>query len=123
MQEASGAWVIEEFKSAYLPGQETRRSGAAFARHQRQLLYYCELWRRLGHAPVSGRLIYVDLASGEESVTLVACDPEELERGLERRLRELLAIGQAEMESGRPKGRRRRPPAVSARRAPARPES
>ncbi len=103
VQEASGVWVIEEFKSAYLPGQETRRNGAAFARHQRQLLYYCDLWRRLGHAPVSGRLIYVDLASGEETVMLTACDPEELERGLERRLRELLAIGQAEMERRRQK--------------------
>ena len=103
VQEASGAWLIEEFKSAYLPGQETRRGGAAFARHQRQLLVYCDLWRRLGHSPVSGRLIYVDLASGEESVIPAAYDPAEQERDLERRLRQLLAIGQAEAEIRRQK--------------------
>jgi DNA excision repair protein ERCC-2 len=103
VRESSGAWLIEEFKSAHLADLETRRAGAAFARHQRQLLFYCELWRRLGHSPVSGRLVYVDLASGEESVIPAACDPEEQERGLERRLRQLLAIGLAEAESRREK--------------------
>jgi len=103
VQESSGAWLIEEFKSAFLPGQETRRAGAAFARHQRQLLYYCELWRRLGHAPVRGRLIYVDLVSGEESVIPAAYDPAGQERELEQRLRQLLALGQAEAETRRQK--------------------
>ena len=103
VQEASGAWLIEEFKSGCLPGQETRRGGAAFARHQRQLLVYCDLWRRLGHSPVSGRLIYVDVASGAESVIPAVYDPVEQERDLERRLRELLALGQAEAEIRRQK--------------------
>jgi DNA excision repair protein ERCC-2 len=103
VQEPSGAWLIEEFKSSYLPGQETRRTGAAFARHLSQLLIYCELWRRLGHSPVSGRLIYVDLSSGEESVIPAAYDEAEQERVLERRLRGLLAIGQAEADSRRQK--------------------
>jgi DNA excision repair protein ERCC-2 len=102
-QEPSGAWLIEEFKSSCLPGQETRRGGAAFARHERQLLLYCDLWRRLGHSPVSGRLIYVDIASGEESAIAVAYDAEEQERDLERRLRQLLAIGRAEAEIRRQK--------------------
>ncbi len=96
VRQPSGAWLIEEFKSTFLPGQETRRGGAAFARHQRQLLLYCDLWRRLGNSPVQGRLVYVDLASGEECVVPAAYDPAEAERGLERRLRQLLAIGQAE---------------------------
>jgi len=103
MQEPSGAWLIEEFKSAYLPGQETRRAGGAFARHQRQLLVYCDLWRRLGHSPVRGRLVYVDLASGEESAIAAAYDPAEQERALERRLRQLLALGRAESETRRQK--------------------
>jgi len=103
VQEASGAWLIEEFKSSYLPGQETRRAGASFAHHQRQLLIYCELWRRLGHSPVGGRLIYVDLSSGEESVIPADYDAAEQERDLEQRLRQLLAIGQAEAESRRQK--------------------
>jgi DNA excision repair protein ERCC-2 len=103
VQESSGAWLIEEFKSAFGPGEETRRAGAAFARHQRQLLFYCDLWRRLGHAPVHGRLIYVDLASGEESVIPTAYDPAEQERDLERRLRQLLALGRAEAEIRRRK--------------------
>jgi DNA excision repair protein ERCC-2 len=103
VRQPSGAWLIEEFKSTFLPGQETRRGGAAFARHQRQLLLYCDLWRRLGNSPVQGRLIYVDLASGEESVIPAAYDQEEEERGLERRLRQLLAIGQAEVEMRRQK--------------------
>ena len=99
----SGAWLIEEFKSAYLPGQEIRRGEAAVARHQRQLLLYCDLWRRLGHGEVSGRLIYVDLASGEETVIPADYDAEEAERDLERRLRQLLAIGQAEAATRRRK--------------------
>jgi DNA excision repair protein ERCC-2 len=103
VQEASGAWLIEEFKSAYLLGQETRRGGAAFARHQRQLLFYCDLWRRLGHSPVRGSLIYVDLASGEEYALPAAYEEAEQERALERRLRQLLAIGQAEAEIRRQK--------------------
>ena len=111
VQEPSGGWLIEEFKSAYLPGQETRRAGAAFERHQRQLLLYCDLWRRLGHSPVSGRLIYVDLASGEESVIPAAYEEAEQERDLERRLRQLLAIGRAEAE-------RRRQKAAAAARLP-----
>jgi len=103
VRETSGAWLIEEFKSAHLPGQETRRAGAAFARHQRQLLFYCDLWRRLGHSPVRGRLIYVDLASGDESAIPAPYDPAEQERDLERRLRQLLAIGRAEAEIRRQK--------------------
>ena len=103
VQEPSGAWLIEEFKSAHLPGQETRRAGAAFARHQRQVLLYCDLWRRLGHSPVHGRLIYVDPASGVESVIPADFDPAEQERDLERRLRRLVAIGQAEAEVRRRK--------------------
>ena len=45
---------------------ENRRSGPAFERHQRQLLFYCHLWRPLGNSPVAAALVYVDLAGGEE---------------------------------------------------------
>ena len=52
---------------------------------------------------VIGRLIYVDLASGEETVIPAEYDPAEEERDLERRLRQLLAIGQAEAAMRRQK--------------------
>ena len=45
----------------------------------------------------------MDLASGEETVIPADYDPEEQERDLERRLRQLLAIGQAEAETRRQK--------------------
>jgi DNA excision repair protein ERCC-2 len=96
VQQASGAWLIEEFKSAYLPDRETRRAGAAFERHQCQLLTYCDLWRRLGHDPVGGALVYVDLATGEEAVVPVAYEPAEQERDLERRLRSLVGRWEGE---------------------------
>ena len=93
--DGKGGWLIEEFKSAYFPAQESRRSGAAFERHQRQLLFYCHLWRQLGHSPVSAVLIYVDLAGGGETPVAVAYDEPALERELQQRLRRLLAIWKA----------------------------
>ena len=99
VQEPSGAWLIEEFKSTYLTGPETRRASAAFDRHQRQLLIYCDLWRRLGHSPVGGALVYVDLASGGQNVIPVAYDQAGQERDLERRLGQLLAIWRAESKT------------------------
>ena len=103
VRQPSGRWLIEEFKSAFLPGQEIRRGDPAFARHQRQLLLYCDLWRRLGNGEVCGRLIYVDPVGGEETVIPADYDPAEVERELERRLRQLLAIGRAEAETRRQK--------------------
>jgi hypothetical protein len=70
--DGNGGWLIEEFKSAYFPAQESRRSGVAFERHQRQVLIYCHLWRQLGNSPVAAMLIYVDLAGGGETPVAVA---------------------------------------------------
>ncbi len=93
--DGKGGWLIEEFKSAYFPTQESRRSGAAFERHQRQLLFYCLMWRQLGNSPVSAALVYVDLAGGGETPVAVAYDEPALERELQQRLRRLLAIWKA----------------------------
>ena len=90
-----GGWLIEEFKSAYFPTLESRRSSAGFGRHQRQVLFYCHLWRSLGHAPVAASLVYVDLAGGAETAIAVAYDEPEIERELQRRLEQLLAVWQA----------------------------
>jgi DNA excision repair protein ERCC-2 len=96
VQDPAGSWLIEEFKSAYLPSADARRADAAFDRHQRQLLLYCHLWRRLGHAPVSGSLVYLDLATAEEFSVAVPYDEAALDAELRRRLAQLLAIWKAE---------------------------
>jgi DNA excision repair protein ERCC-2 len=93
--DGKGGWLIEEFKSAYFPAQERLRSGAAFQRHQRQLLFYCHLWRQLGNSPVSASLVYVDLADGGEMAVAVAYDESALEGELRQRLGHLLALWQA----------------------------
>jgi DNA excision repair protein ERCC-2 len=93
--DGQGGWLIEEFKSAYFPTTENRRADPAFERHQRQLLLYCHLWRKLGHAPISAALVYVDLASGAETAVAVTYDEEALERELQRRLGRLLALWKA----------------------------
>jgi DNA excision repair protein ERCC-2 len=86
-----GGWLVEEFKSAYLPG-----SGVVTERHKLQLLIYCHLWGRLGNSPVSGALIYVDLATGEEFCVPVDYDEATIERRVQARLCELLAFWRAE---------------------------
>lgn len=93
--DGKGGWLIEEFKSAYFPAQESRRTSASFERHQRQLLIYCHLWRQLGNSPVSGLLIYVDLAGGGETPVAVAYDEPAIEREMQQRLARLLAIWMA----------------------------
>jgi DNA excision repair protein ERCC-2 len=93
VQNEDGSWLVEEFKSAYLPG-----SGSVLDSHQRQLRIYCHLWRRMGNSPVAGSLIYVDLASGEEFAVAVPCPEDVLERELLARLRELLAVWRAELK-------------------------
>jgi DNA excision repair protein ERCC-2 len=93
VQNDDGSWLVEEFKSAYLPG-----SGSILDSHQRQLRIYCLMWRRMGHSPVAGSLIYVDLATGEEFAVPVPFNEDALERELQSRLRELLAIWKAEVK-------------------------
>jgi len=95
---AAGGWLIEEFKSGYLPASDPRRAGGGFESHQRQLLIYCHLWRRLGNAPVSGALVYVDLATAEELPVAVAYNEEAMEHDLAARLRELLATWRSEAQ-------------------------
>jgi DNA excision repair protein ERCC-2 len=96
VQDADGSWLIEEFKSSYLPSADARRADAAFDRHQRQLLLYCHLWRRLGHSPVSGALIYLDLATAAEFAVAVPYDESSIDADLRRRLAQLLAICKAQ---------------------------
>jgi DNA excision repair protein ERCC-2 len=91
VQNDDGSWLVEEFKSAYLPG-----AGSVLESHQRQLRIYCLMWRRMGHSPVAGSLIYVDLATGEEFAVPTPCDDDALERELQSRLRQLLAVWRAE---------------------------
>lgn len=91
VQNDDGGWLVEEFKSAYLPG-----SGSVLERHQRQLQIYCLLWQRMGNRPATGSLVYVDAATGEEFAVAVPCDEEGVERELRSRLRELLAQWRAE---------------------------
>ncbi len=93
VQNEDGSWLVEEFKSAYLPG-----SGSVMESHQRQLRIYCLMWRRMGNSLVAGSLIYVDLATGEEFAVPIPCDDETLERELQARLRELLAMWRAEVK-------------------------
>jgi DNA excision repair protein ERCC-2 len=90
--QAAGGWLVEEFKSGYLPASDPRRAGGGFESHQRQLLIYCHLWRRMGNSPVAGALVYVDLATAEELTVEAAYDEEAMERELGARLRALLAV-------------------------------
>jgi DNA excision repair protein ERCC-2 len=86
-----GGWLVEEFKSAYLPG-----SGGGLERHKRQLLIYCHVWGCMGNAPVSGALIYVDLATSEEFRVAVDYAAAGMERWIQGRLCRLLALWRAE---------------------------
>ncbi|MDQ5857815.1 MAG: DEAD/DEAH box helicase, partial [Acidobacteriota bacterium] len=89
------SWLIEEFKSAYLSSEGFRSSGYGVERDRRQLLGYCYLWRRLGHPHVSGALVYVDIATGEELSLVVPYDDEQFDRDVETRLHTLLRTWRA----------------------------
>ena len=91
VQNSDGSWLVEEFKSSYLPG-----SSSVMDRHQRQLEIYCYMWHRMGNSPVAGSLVYVDLATSEEFAVAVPCHAEAMERAVQSRLRELLAVWRAE---------------------------
>ncbi len=90
VERTGGSWLIEEFKSAHLSVDGLRFSSHAIERDRRQLLGYCYLWRRLGHLKVSGALVYVDIATGEEISLAVAYDEEKFDRDVEGRLRKVL---------------------------------
>lgn len=89
----ANGWLVEEFKSAYLP--DARRTGGVYESHRRQLQFYCHLWSLLGHEPVAGSLVYVDLAGGREEAIDVPYDPARIERDLHRSLQKILAIWRA----------------------------
>ena len=91
VQNDDGSWLVEEFKSAYLPG-----AGSVLDSHQRQLRIYCHLWRRMGNPPVSGSLVYVDLATGEEFAVAVPAMKRPWSGNCARGCDELLAIWRAE---------------------------
>jgi len=99
VQNADGSWLVEELKSAYLPG-----SGSVMESHQRQLQIYCYIWHRMGNSPVSGSLVYVDLATAEEFAVAVPCHAEIMEREVQSRLRQLLAVWRAEIKTREQKG-------------------
>jgi DNA excision repair protein ERCC-2 len=52
----------------------------------------------MGHTPVTSSLVYVDLATSEEFAVAVPCNEDALERELQSRLRELLAMWRAEVK-------------------------
>ncbi len=91
VQTNGGGWLVEEFKSSYLPG-----AGSVMESHQRQLQIYCYMWHRMGNSPVAGSLVYVDLATSEEFAVAVPCHAEIMEREVQSRLGELLAVWRAE---------------------------
>ena len=97
LERSEGQWLIEEMKSTDLSVEGgVRPSGYAFERDRRQLLSYCYLWRRLGHAHVSGALVYVDIRSGDEVSITVPYDGETTDRELEARLQRFLRIWYAQ---------------------------
>jgi DNA excision repair protein ERCC-2 len=90
LEREPGHWLIEEIKSTNLSLDGVRPAGHAFERDRRQLLCYCYLWRRLGHARVAGSLVYVDIETGEELSVQVPID-DDVEQEVERRLGRVLA--------------------------------
>ncbi len=96
LERTEGSWLIEEFKSTHLASEGFRLSGHALERDRRQLLGYCYLWRRLGHPRVSGALVYVDIATGEEISLTVPYDDAQFDRDIEDRLRRFLRIWRAQ---------------------------
>ncbi len=91
-----GGWLIEEFKSAYSPDTQIRPFGLSFERHRRQLLIYCHLWRQRGHTPVSGALVYVDIATEKEFAFEISYNECAQQQEIESRLRQILAIWKSE---------------------------
>ena len=95
VERTKDSWLIEEFKSAHLSSEGFRSSGYGVERDRRQLLGYCYLWRRLGHPHVSGALVYVDIATGEELSLAVPYEEEAFDGDVEARLQELLRAWRA----------------------------
>ncbi len=95
-QRDDGSWLIEEFKSSYSPSAHVRPFGQSFERHCRQLLIYCHLWRQLGHSPIFGSLVYVDLATGKEFPFEISYDEAAQQKEIESRLRRLVAVWKSE---------------------------
>ena len=95
VERTKDSWLIEEFKSAHLSSEGFRSSGYGVERDRRQLLGYCYLWRRLGHPHVSGALVYVDIATGEELSLAVPYDEEAFDRDVEARLQALIRAWRA----------------------------
>lgn len=94
--EQSGGWLIEEFKSAHAPETYVRPFGPSFERHRRQLLIYCHLWRALGHGPITGALIYVDITTEKEFAFEIPYHESAQQKEIESRLHRLLAIWKSE---------------------------
>ncbi len=96
VERAEGSWLIEELKATHFSAEGFRLPAHALERDRQQLLGYCYLWRRLGHLRVSGALVYVDIATGEEISLAVAYDDDRFDREIEGRLLRLLRIWQAQ---------------------------
>jgi DNA excision repair protein ERCC-2 len=103
VERTEGSWLIEEFKSTHLSAEGFRPSGYGVERDRRQLLGYCYLWRRMGHPRVSGALVYVDIATGDEISLPVAYDEEQFDRDIESRLHRLLRVWRAQAAARRRK--------------------
>ena len=96
VQQENGAWLVEEFKSAYSPHTHVRPFGPNFERHRRQLLIYCHLWRQLGHSPVRGALVYLDIATRKEFPFEISYDSSVEQNAIEARLQELIDLWKSE---------------------------
>jgi len=91
-----GGWLVEEFKSAYSPETQIRPFGPSFERHRRQLLIYCHLWRQRIPAPVTGALVYVNIATGKEFAFEISYNETAQQKEIESRLRQILAAWKSE---------------------------
>jgi|GEM_PF-1457620 len=79
-----GSWLIEEFKSVRGGFQSINPP----VWHQRQLQYYCDIWRLLNPGqPVEGSLVYVDFFTRRQVHVVLQTAGETGEQGLLARLK------------------------------------
>ena len=88
--------------------RSARPPATRFERDRRQLLGYCYLWRRLGHARVDGALVYVDIETGEEISLDVPFGEDDRAARSSAGLARSLAIWRARPGRAPPEGRGRR---------------
>ncbi len=91
LQNESGAWHIEEFKSAHFSSRDLIANPLS-ERHRQQLLIYCHLWYALGHHDISAALVYVDILTGRECSIAISYDAPAYELEFLRRIGDLVDL-------------------------------